>query len=224
MIENFPTNSEAFQGASDALKDMMASLAVETHLEKGEVLFEYGDIGDTFYAVLSGTLEFSVIASDGRKLSLDVMHEGALFGEISLFDPGPRTATVTALKPTRIQGIRNADFLQALERTPELAIEMLQLAGRRMRWMSYQLTVQVFLPLPPRLARKLLHLCDHLDDRQPVLKHSQAELAEFIGASREAVSKTLSQWNKDKIVALSRGGLKLLDKDALTEISEITNI
>lgn len=212
---------EAFDGASDALRRMMADASVETELAAGEVLMEHGDHGETFYAVVSGTLEVSVISEDGRKLSLDVMHKGALFGEIALFDPGPRTATVTALETSRVRGISNAAMRAAIQVSPGLAIEMLQLAGRRMRWMGSQLSEQVFLPLPARLATKLMHLTAHSTEAQPLLQHSQADLAGFVGSSREAVSKILASWKRAGLVELTRGGLRILEPTALEELAKV---
>lgn len=224
MRDTTPINTGFLANASDALKEMMASLATEVSLAAGEVLFEHGDTGDTFYAILSGSLEFSVISADGRKLSLDVMYQGALFGEIALFDPGPRTATVTAVEQTKLWMIKNADVLQALRTNPELGIDMLRLAGQRMRWMGFQLSEQVFLPLPARLAKKLLYLTAHDGADAPTLTLSKAELAEFAGASREAVSKILSRWGKSGIISSTRGGLRLLNKAALQELAEINEI
>ena len=210
--------------SSPALKEMMAALATEKALNAGQVLFEHGDPGDTFYAILEGALEFSVISTDGRKLSLDVMHPGALFGEIALFDPGPRTATVIALERSRVLGIRNADAMAALRTSPDFGIDMLRLAGKRMRWMGFQLSEQVFLPLPARLAKKVLHLTAHITDPEPMLILSQSELAEFAGASREAVSKIISRWRRSGIVSASRGGLRLLNREALVALAEIDDI
>lgn len=224
MKDSFPFDADALRGASVALKEMMRELAVPVDLNPGDVLMEQGEHGDAFYAVLSGSLEFSVISYDGRKLSLDVMHKGALFGEIALFDPGPRTATVTALEPARVVAIKNADVLKAVRKSPDLAIDMLRLAGQRMRWMGSQLNEQVFLPLPARLAKKVLHLTAHSDAAQPVLALSQADLAEFVGASREAVSKSLSRWNRGGIISLTRGGLRVLDRDALLALAKVNEI
>lgn len=210
--------------ASPALRDTMSALATETNLSVGQVLFKHGDPGDTLYAILEGALEFSVISADGRKLSLDVMHRGAVFGEIALFDPGPRTASVTALEPSRVLGIRNADAMAALHRSPDFGIDMLRLAGKRMRWMGYQLSEQVFLPLPARLAKKILHLTSHMPDPEPMLSLSQTELAEFAGASREAVSKILSRWGRSGIVSASRGGVRLLNRDALKDVADINEV
>ena len=83
-------------GASENLKHVLGRQAKPITLAAAEVLFEQGDPGDALFAITEGALEISVISLNGRKLSLDLMGPGAIFGEIALFDPGPRTATVTA--------------------------------------------------------------------------------------------------------------------------------
>lgn len=202
------------------LRKMLSEQATELKLEPGEVLFEQGDVGDTLYAIISGAVEFSVLAQDGRKLTLDMMRPGALFGEISLFDPGERTATATAVEPTRLCRVRHSDVLAQIRHQPDLAVDMIHLAGQRMRWMGRQLSEQVFLPLPTRLARKVLHLAPENSTAPCKLTLSQAELAEFVGATREAVSKILSSWKKDGVIGGTRGGLVIVDWDALSMLAE----
>lgn len=205
-------------GASDELKALLTEQATELTLDTGAVLVEQDDDGDALFAVLSGCFEISVLSTSGRKLSLDRMNPGAIFGEIALFDPGPRTATVTALEPARVLRVRNADMLRALRQQPELAADMIRLAGQRMRWMGRQLHEQVFLPMPTRLARKLLYLA--APGGAAPLTLSQAELAEYVGATREAVSKTLSAWKKSEVIDTARGGLTILDRDALIALAQ----
>lgn len=210
--------------ASKQLSVLLDSVAVEVDLEEGEVLFQQGDDGDALYAIVSGSLEFSILSREGRKLSLDVMRPGALFGEIALFDPGTRTATVTALEKSRVRGVKNSDVLIAIRQAPELAIDMIQLAGERMRWMSSQLNEQVFLSMPARLARKILYLTLDGSEQLAVLPLSQSELAEFVGATREAVSKTLSIWKRAGVIESARGGLKVLDREALQVMADLHQI
>ena len=171
------------------------------------------------FAILDGALEFSILSGDGRKLALDIMGPGAVFGEIAFFDPGPRTATVTAIRATRVCRLRHADLLIALGDNPDLGADLLRLAGQRMRWMGQQLTEQVFLPLPGRLARKLLHLAAEDAGDEPI-PLSQAELAEFVGATREAVSKTLAGWKRAGVIGAGRGGVTILDRAALAALAD----
>jgi CRP/FNR family transcriptional regulator, cyclic AMP receptor protein len=210
--------------ASDELNRLLESLSSEVRLKTGEVLFEQGDDGDALYAIVAGALEISVLSLDGRKLTLDVMREGALFGEIALFDPGVRTATVGALECSVLRRLRNADVMRAVRAKPDLAADLIRLAGQRMRWMNRQLSEQVFLPVPTRLARKVLYLIPVQPDQPAVLSLSQAELAEFVGATREAISKTLSAWKRSQVIRLSRGGLEVLDRDALRALAEFDRL
>lgn len=204
--------------ASDRLKRLLAGQASEIVLDQGEVLFEQGDEGDALFVIVEGAVEFSILSSAGRKLSLDIMRPGSIFGEIALFDPGPRTATATACEPARVRRVRNPDVLEQLRLHPELAADMIRLAGQRMRWMNMQLNEQVFLPISSRLARKLLHLTAESEDG--ALNLSQSELAEFVGATREAVSKTLATWKRTGVIDSNRGGLQIRDREALHALAE----
>ncbi|MEW2917212.1 Crp/Fnr family transcriptional regulator [Ruegeria sp. ANG10] len=206
--------------ASDGLKAMLSAQATEIALERGDVLFEQGDEGDALFAILEGTLEVSFLAMSGRKLSLTLMRPGEVFGEIALFDSGPRTATIAAAESSRILRVRQGDVMEQIRQHPDLAVDLIRLAGLRMRWMGSQLNEQVFLPMPIRLARKLLHLSGLQDDPSTRITLSQSELAEFVGATREAVSKTISTWKRDNVVEASRGGLMIQDFQALRELAE----
>lgn len=206
------------EGASEKLRKMLIAQAREINLEPGDVLFEQGDDGDSIFAISEGAIEVSILSASGRKLSLDMMRDGAIFGEIALFDPGPRTATVTAVEPSKLRCVRYGDVLEQIRQHPDLAVDMIRLAGQRMRWMGTQLNEQVFLPMPTRLARKILYLVP--EDGETLLSLSQSELAEFVGATREAVSKTISSWKRADIIEVSRGGLTILDRDALKLLAE----
>ena len=220
MTPDVLPKSSFLSEASDSLTEMLAELATDCRLDEGQVLFEQGDEATELYALISGNLEVSVLSMDGRKLALNMMRPGALFGEIALFDPGERTATVTATEPSLLRRVRYADVLARVRKSPELAIDLIHLAGQRMRWMDRQLNEQVFLPMPSRLARKILYLTDRHEGDATRLELSQAELAEFVGATREAVSKTLSTWKRMGVIASSRGALSVLDRPALQALAD----
>lgn len=202
--------------ASSSLIEAIEALAKEIILIPGQVLFQQGDTGDALFAIRSGALEISVLSEGGRKLSLDVLRKGDLIGEIAFFDPGERTATATALEETILLRIKNGDMAEAIRRDPDLGIDMIHLAGRRMRWMNSQLSDQVFLPLSARLARKLLHLTE---GGQNELAMSKSDLAEFVGTTREAVSKTIADWKRMDVIDAPRGSIRVKDREALEDIA-----
>jgi CRP-like cAMP-binding protein len=209
----FRPPSDPLSGFSPDLRRVLEALATPMDLEADAVLFEQGERGEALYAVLEGAIEISVVSREGRRLMLDLMRPGAVFGEIALFDPGPRTATARALQPTRLLKLRNTEVMAAIRETPDLAVDLVHLAGRRMREMNAQYEDHVFLPLSTRLARRLLSLTDAAAG--PAVRLSQAQLAQLVGATREAVSKTLGEWRRSGVIAASRGGLTILDPGAL---------
>lgn len=207
-------------GASGALIALIEAWAKPLQLAKGETLFMQGDQGDKLYILRSGALQVSVLSSAGRQLTLNVLGEGAVFGEIALFDPGPRTATVTALERCDLSQIKRADLMVEIRSQPDLALEMMRLAGRRLRWVSTQLEDHVFLPLASRLARKLLYLSAQAGGSGQTVAMSQTDLAEHVAATREVVSKTLSEWKRHGLVNVLRGGIEIVDPEALMELSQ----
>lgn len=199
---------------SDTLNKIMNTLSTPVTLVAGATLFDEGDEGDAVYQLVTGQMEVSVLSEDGRKLVLDVVRPGAMVGEIALFDPGTRTATLTALQASTLRRLSSSELVNKIRQDPELAIDLIRLAGRRMRWMNDQLEQQVFLTLSARLARRILYLTDSAN---PALKLNQTQLAGFVGATREGVSNILRTWKQNGLIDLTRGGLRVLDRDTLTE-------
>jgi hypothetical protein len=80
----------------EALESLQSSMS-DTELKRGDVLFREGDSGDRLYVVADGKIKLGRTAPDGRENLLAVLGPGQMFGELSLFDPGPRSATATAV-------------------------------------------------------------------------------------------------------------------------------
>lgn len=203
-----------FLEASQELKRLFDAGFVTQELKAGEVLFEQDDFDDKLYVLDEGLLEVSVYSSNGRKLALNLLRSGSVFGEIAMFDPGTRTAGITAIEDCKLRYLRQSAVIKEIENAPHLAAELLSFAGKRMRWLSEQVEHQVFLSPAARLAAKVLYLSEGTG----LVALSQAQLADYVGVSREVVSKTLTEWRRDGYVELSRGKLKVLTPDALEKI------
>src|SRR3954467_12837519 len=100
--------SPLFAALEPTHQDELRSQMVEIRLARGQALFSEGDPGDKLYVVLDGKVKLGRSAVDGRENLLAVMGPGEMFGELSLFDPGPRTATATAITDTTLRGLGNA--------------------------------------------------------------------------------------------------------------------
>lgn len=113
-------------------KALFASMQVQP-VEPNQAIFWRGDKGDSFYLISKGEVSVTVPNDEGEHVLLDFLEPGGFFGEISLLDGGPRTATVRATRPTELYVLRRVDFHAFLRQRPDVAIEILTQMGRRQR-------------------------------------------------------------------------------------------
>ncbi|MFL6061669.1 MAG: Crp/Fnr family transcriptional regulator, partial [Marmoricola sp.] len=143
----------------DAAAALRASMA-EARLRRGEVLFHEGDSGDKLYLVTDGKVKLGRTSSDGRENLLAILGPGQMFGELSLFDPGPRSATVTAVTETNLLTLSHDDLIRWLEGRPTVALGMLAQIASRLRKANDVNADLVFSDVPGRVAKALLDLAD----------------------------------------------------------------
>ena len=91
-----------FSALDDAEASSLRESMVLVKVSKGNTLFKEGDDGNRLYVVLEGKLKLGITSNDGRENLLSILGPGEMFGELSLFDPGPRTATATAVTDARL--------------------------------------------------------------------------------------------------------------------------
>ena len=83
-----------------------------------------------------GQVRISTGTDAGKRLTLNILGSGDVFGEIALLDGRPRTAEARALEPTELFTLRRPDFLRFLEQNPAVAVKVIELLCERVRWMS----------------------------------------------------------------------------------------
>ena len=98
----------------------------------GDVIIRENDIGETAYVIAQGQVEVSK-ELDGQHVHLDYLGAGETFGEMSMIDEKPRSATVTAVTETLVSEIRRDDFFNSFETDPNVALELLKVVFERLR-------------------------------------------------------------------------------------------
>lgn len=196
-----------------------------THLAKGQVLFLEGEPGERLYIITDGKMKLGHTAADGRESLLAVLGPGELFGELSLFDPGPRTATATALTDVSLMGLGHAALRPWLTGRPEVAEALLGALAQRMRRTNDQMADLVFSDVPGRVAKTLLELGEKFGRPLPDGIHvthdmTQEELAQLVGASRETVNKALADFAARGWIRLESRSVILLDPERLDRRSK----
>jgi CRP/FNR family transcriptional regulator, cyclic AMP receptor protein len=105
--------------------DELAKVVDVSTLKVGQTLFEAGEPGESMFIVRSGSIELYIKDTAGQKIVLTVAEEGQLFGELSMLDSGPRTATAVALTDAELLVLDREDLLLLFQKRPDAALHML---------------------------------------------------------------------------------------------------
>ena len=200
-----------------------SALRAEMHradIARGERLFGEGDVGDKLYVVLDGKIKLTRTAADGRENLLSVIGPGEMFGELSLFDPRPRTQTATALTDARLAALDHQALRDWVTDRPDMALHLLRGLAQRLRRTNEVMTDLVFTDVPGRVAKALLDLADRFGLQRPdglQVNHdlTQEELAQLVGASRETVNKALADFVGRGWIQLAAKSVLLVDPERL---------
>lgn len=207
-----------------ALDDEGATALIRTmnrsRMERGDVLFREGDAGDRLYVIAEGKIKLGRSSVDGRENLLAILGPGEMFGELSLFDPGPRTASATAVAETQLLGISHDQLSTLLLDRPGLAGVLLAALARRLRRTNESIADLVFTDVPGRVAKALIDLADRFG--RPIedgimVSHdlTQEELAQLVGASRETVNKALADFANRGWLRLEARAVQITDVERL---------
>ncbi len=205
----------------EAAKAVRLSMT-EVMLAKGEVLFYEGDSGDSLYVISDGKIKLGMKSTDGRENLLSVLGPGQMFGELSLFDPGPRTSTATALTETRLLALAHKDLEPWLTGRPEVAKQLLRALAQRLRRTNEAVGDLVFSDVPGRVAKALGDLAKRFGTKSGdgiYVAHdlTQEELAQLVGASRETVNKALADFASRGWLRLEARAVVILDEERLAK-------
>src|SRR5947209_3831402 len=128
-----------FAGLDADERAELAGLLTAHQAGPSKPVFWLGEAGTDFFIVQHGEVAISLPGDDGREITLGVLGPGQFFGELSLLDAGPRTATARALGPATLLSLGQADFHAFLRRHPSAAIHLLAVLARRQREMVERL-------------------------------------------------------------------------------------
>jgi len=216
-----------FTGAPIDASEAIGKRAQFISLKPNEVLFSEDDEADGFYAVENGGLKATRLSADGTEQLIALFSNGEIIGEMAIFDDYPRSATITALKPTSVIFCSREAFFEYADENPVIYQHMLKVMAGRLRATNDSLAARDFLALPGQLAQAMLRLSDGFG-REMVsgavrieYKLTQSELGAMIGASRENVSRVLNQWKRAGLISRVDGFYHIDQREKLREITEV---
>nr|WP_242677172.1 Crp/Fnr family transcriptional regulator [Streptomonospora litoralis] len=192
----------------------------EVRLGRGQTLFSEGDEGDRLYVILSGKVKLTRAAVDGRENLLSVLGPSEMFGELSLFDPRPRTASAIAVTDAVMAGLGHDDLRPFIAQQPQVSLQLLKALASRLRRTNDVMSDLVFTDVPGRVAGQLLDLADRFGKEGEDGLHvhhdlTQEELAQLVGASRETVNKALAEFALRGWLRIEAKAVVLLDVERM---------
>ena len=181
------------------------------HFKAGQALFLAGEPGTGCYRLRQGLLKVVITSPEGDDRILAILGPGAIAGELSMIDGGPRSASVFAVKDCELSFISRLGFEEFAHQHPDIYRYLVDVLASRLRETDEAMAATSFLAVKARLARALLEVAEYLGEdvgagrvliRQ---KFSTMDLAAMAGVARENVSRALNDWNRRKIITRSSG-------------------
>jgi CRP/FNR family transcriptional regulator, cyclic AMP receptor protein len=209
-------STELFAGLPQEVLDVLRGHSTLRSLERNDVLFQQGDPSDALYVVQDGRIAIATQSGDGRESVLAVLEDGALFGELPLFDEEPRSADARALTDSTVIELGYAPVRAMLRERPELLWVIVRQLTKWLRATDEALADAVFLDVPARTAKRLLELAGASDTF--TLPVTQEELASIVGASRERVNKAIALFVRLGWLQIEgRNNYRIIDRQQLED-------
>lgn len=199
----------------------VSKLITYNDVAKKTIVLQEGEDGNSLFIIISGSVKISYYAPDGREVVLSLLEAGAYFGEMSLLDKQPRSATVITLDHTRLAQIRRADFERLLLQQPKVILKLLSESVSRLRRTSKVLERISTMDVPHRLYYYLKDFGDRFgkDETNGVVTvqlPTHQMIADQLSTSRETISRAVSALKKEGIIIKSDNpGESKVDMDSL---------
>jgi CRP-like cAMP-binding protein len=177
----------------------LADHLIERRYPRDSTIVQEGQPGDYMYVLREGRVKVTKLSGAGREQILEILTAGAFFGEMALLDPPERSASVKSLDPVRLLALSRHDFLQALARSPGLAMAVIRELARRLRRTDEQASHIPYQSVKERTRELLCRLATEPGEDgwrvSPPLTHQ--EVADMVATSRETVTRAVKQLKQD---------------------------
>lgn len=209
-----------FSGLTDAELSFLAQRAVPRHYAPGEMVFAEGEPCAGLYVVERGHIRIFKTAPSGREQVLTVDGPGSSVAELPVFDGGNYPASCAAVDETALLFVSKQDFQALCLAHPQVALKVLRVVGARLRRLVGIIEELSFTTVRHRLASFLVRLARKEGKRtakgvELTLPASHQELAAQIGTVRELVSRNLSRFQAEGLLAIDGRSVIIRDLKAL---------
>ncbi|AJI77781.1 MULTISPECIES: CRP-like cAMP-activated global transcriptional regulator GlxR [Corynebacterium] len=219
-VQDILSRAGIFQGVDPVAVQNLIEQMETVRFPRGTTIFDEGEPGDRLYIITSGKIKLARHAPDGRENLLTVMGPSDMFGELSIFDPGPRTSSAVCVTEVTAATMNSDMLKQWVADHPAIAQQLLRVLARRLRRTNANLADLIFTDVPGRVAKTLLQLANRFGVQEGGalrVNHdlTQEEIAQLVGASRETVNKALATFAHRGWIRLEGKSVLIVDTEHL---------
>ena len=206
MEPNLLKNVPLFRELKEDELEALASVALYKNFPKNTVILLAEEEGDTLFIIDKGKVKVTILSEDGRELILDILSKGNFFGEMSLLDGRPRSATVVAIEDSKLLILRRGDFVRLIESIPRIAAQVMAILASRLRKADQKIEGLALLDVTGRVAGTLQQLArEHgvsVEDGIMIQNRpTHQELANMSATTRETVSRVLKRLEQQGFIS-----------------------
>jgi CRP/FNR family transcriptional regulator, cyclic AMP receptor protein len=209
-----------FSELDDEELQQITTVVREQHYKKHTTIVHVDDPGNALYILKSGLVKVTIEDRDGYEMILRILYPTDFFGDMSLLDGEPRSATVTTQEPSEVLTVSRDHFLHIIEKSPKILLKMTALLSKRLRKANELIHSLAFFDVYGKVARTLLNLASErgrVTERGTVIdmRLTQQELAELAGMTRETMARTLREFQQAGCIRVESGIISILALDML---------
>lgn len=192
----------------------LSQISPRKGFKAGTLLFREKEPGDVFYIVVSGSVKVFTTGNGGEEKILSVFHAGDNFGELSLIDGKPRSASAQLLEDSMFLTLRGSDFLQLLKDYPDMSLSIMQELCRRIRETNDHVYDLTFVDARTRVLKNLIIFANKNGTRNGNqihirIKLNYDELARMAGVTRNDLTEVVRELERIQILNPTTEGFML---------------
>jgi len=186
-----------FSDLEDDELQTIESHAASKSYPKNSIIINEGDDTNSLYIILSGKVKAFLSNEDGKEVILTILKEGDYFGELSILDSAPRSASIMTMEPCKFSIISKEDFDKVMDQHPDIARKLVAELSSTIRRLTDSVRNLALMDVYGRVARTLLDMAEEKDGLKVIdQKLTHQDIAKMIGSSREMVSRIMKDLQK----------------------------
>ena len=209
-----------FEGLPAPQLKSLAEIAQLRACKAGETLFEAGQPGTHFFAVVTGKVRVFRASLSGKEQILSVFTAGESFAEVPVFEGKTYPASAQALEDSVLLTIPRRGFVELLRREPELALGVMALLSSRLRAFVGQIAQLSLKEVPERLAGYLLLLRAAQGRDELTLDLPKGQIASYLGTIPETLSRAIKKLTDQGLIEVAGSRVSVLDPEGLAALAE----